>query len=883
MHCALSLAIVLLLSFSIPAQAQSSDLRAAEQRAQEAYYSEDYRHARALAGQTAQAIKAQVGDDHDGLQTQLGIMAASSEQLRDYATAERHYRDLLSLFERKYGRDTINSAFGMEALARVLLKNGRVREAEDLYSRVVSARKIMLVSGIDPFKARHQQNHAHVALATGDWKRAYAGFRAAFKTLTAGDTPPPVQSQDYLADLLSGEMNATNFLGLARAAWHLGKLPGENPDALLSETFEIIQLKWRTAAADALMKAAQRRRDASVGGQLDTEERQRQLMAEQEDTMQSWFAKRDEDPQFRELWARFMAANKAMSPERALGGYKEDMELSNRLMATSQRCTPHLTPACRKEMADIQAKINARQKERAAQLQPIQELQRLVEERERQLPGYAEYQRRHTELQVEISKLSSTASVPGQAKSRPARPAPTGYSETGSLSTSQVQSLLEPGEALVTYLVNDEDAYVWVITRKQSRWMPVALDGETATDRVAALRCGLDATAWYDANRARRCRELLGVTYGDDEARAGKPLPFDLMRAHDLYRQLFGELGAGLEGKRLIIVSSGALASLPFSVLVTESPQEALPSSIAGYRDAAWLGTRQAITILPSVASLKALRSSPRPSQAREPFIGWGDPTLQGTPDCPPVVLPSACPGAEANRRAPSTRERSARFAGAGSKLRTGTTDVETLRAACPLPDTAHELRCVARSVGGSEAAIHLRADANEAAIKSAPLDQYRIVHFATHGLLARETGQFSSGLAEPALLLTPPARATRLDNGLLTASEIAQLKLDADWVVLSACNTAAAGGLETEMLSGLARGFFYAGARSVLVSHWAVDSDAAVHLTSRMFAELSSAPQVDRGEALRRSMAALVRDRAPYEAHPSYWAPFVIVGEGRR
>jgi CHAT domain-containing protein len=98
----------------------------------------------------------------------------------------------------------------------------------------------------------------------------------------------------------------------------------------------------------------------------------------------------------------------------------------------------------------------------------------------------------------------------------------------------------------------------------------------------------------------------------------------------------------------------------------------------------------------------------------------------------------------------------------------------------------------------------------------------------------------------------------------------------------MSACNTASGAGPESnEALSGLARAFFYAGARTLLVSHWEVNSEAAVKLTTRAFAEMRSTPALARDEALRLSMAALIANGAPYEAHPAYWAPFVIVGEG--
>ena len=136
-------------------------------------------------------------------------------------------------------------------------------------------------------------------------------------------------------------------------------------------------------------------------------------------------------------------------------------------------------------------------------------------------------------------------------------------------------------------------------------------------------------------------------------------------------------------------------------------------------------------------------------------------------------------------------------------------------------------------------------------------------------------------------MILTPPPRGTsdakalERDDGFLTSSEIATLHLDADWVVLSACNTAGGNGETAEALSGMARAFFFAGARALLVSHWEVDSDAAVKLTTRAFAEQAAHPGIGTALAFRNSMKALITNGALEHAHPSHWAPFVVVGEG--
>jgi CHAT domain-containing protein len=176
---------------------------------------------------------------------------------------------------------------------------------------------------------------------------------------------------------------------------------------------------------------------------------------------------------------------------------------------------------------------------------------------------------------------------------------------------------------------------------------------------------------------------------------------------------------------------------------------------------------------------------------------------------------------------------------------------------------------------------VRLGANATEREVKRlsarGELAHYRIVHFATHGALA---GQLD-GAHEPGLILTPPATATEEDDGYLSASEIADLKLDADWVILSACNTAAGTANSAEALSGLARAFIYAGARALLVSHWEVNSNAAVKLITAAIREISRDPKIGRAEALRRSMLALIDTGSPEEAHPAFWAPLVVVGEG--
>lgn len=456
-----------------------------------------------------------------------------------------------------------------------------------------------------------------------------------------------------------------------------------------------------------------------------------------------------------------------------------------------------------------------------------------------------------------------------------------------SISVAGVQLSLHDDEALVLFLDTDdrfkplpEGAFIWVITKKDVRWVRSDIGTKAQQDRVAALRCGLDRDGnWVwapDKQRwiARRaaCEELRPEGLSD-----GDPLPFNPVIAHELYKELFGQVADLIEGKQLLIVPSGALTSLPFQVLVTKPP---LPGQ--DYRSLAWLARGHALTVLPSAASLIALRRNAGRSAAPEPFIGFGNPVLNG--HCGPVFIPKRCPDDDIKQAgAASPASRTARSLGeAPEYFRDGLADVAALRKACPLPDTAHELACVARSLGAPPSRLVLGKDMTEAAVKKMQLDRYRIIHFATHGLLAGEAERFAKARAEPALLFTPPDKATDEDDGLLSASEIARLKLDADWVIMSACNTAGGDKPGAEALSGLAKAFFYAGARALLVSHWPVDSYAATMLTSRTFAEMRRDTSIGRAEAFRRAMLALIDDsKQPRTAHPSVWAPFVVVGEG--
>lgn len=383
------------------------------------------------------------------------------------------------------------------------------------------------------------------------------------------------------------------------------------------------------------------------------------------------------------------------------------------------------------------------------------------------------------------------------------------------------------------------------------------------------LRCAAALTDPACGTARGRTRGAFSLEYAETLGPAIQD--FDLSLANAAYEALLAPVADAFEGKStLILVPDKALAAMPFHLMLTQPP-----ASDATLSSAPWLIRRMAVSVVPTVASLASLRGSDaRPSAATSPFLGIGDPLIgaqRGGPqpfDCGAVLEP----GLFAMALAPASglQQRGA-----------GPAAGKALAALSALPDTRCELQAAARLFGTPDGLL-IQAEATEAQLKSlsasGALARHRVLSFATHGLIAGEIGSNDAGL-----VLTPPGLPDGDDDGLLTTAEIADLRLDADFVLLSACNTAAGQVGSDEGLSGLASAFFLAGARSLLVSHWRVYSDAASRLTTGLFTELDKDPAIGRAEALRRSMLAVLDDpkSSTHVLHPAYWGPFMIVGEG--
>jgi CHAT domain-containing protein len=397
----------------------------------------------------------------------------------------------------------------------------------------------------------------------------------------------------------------------------------------------------------------------------------------------------------------------------------------------------------------------------------------------------------------------------------------------GPTDLAAAQAQLSPGDAMLIFIVGENTSYALVVRHDGFAAVPLAIGEDALATDVADLRSAFVPVAGH--------------------------LPqFSLKNSYALYQSLIAPVESHLNGvDHLIVVPGAALSSLPLSLLVSQDPGDS-----HDYSAAAWLVKRFAISTMPSPRALvtlhdEAMHHAPAP----RPFLGIGAPSFQGA---------SGPAGAKALADL------------SGACRAAGPVPADLLRALPPLPSTANEVQSVGRQIGGGNDTILLGAQATEANLRAQPLDQYNVVYFATHGILP---GQLHCE-SEPALALSPPpgTAASTAADGMLTASEIAQLKLNADLVVLSACNTAEGGdGLGGGALEGLSDSFFAAGARSVLATHWEVPSAATTTLMTDVFSPANRARGLAQG--LRQAQLSLIAQGST--AHPFNWAAFTIIGDG--
>ena len=410
------------------------------------------------------------------------------------------------------------------------------------------------------------------------------------------------------------------------------------------------------------------------------------------------------------------------------------------------------------------------------------------------------------------------------------------------ISLADLQKVLRPGEAYYRMTIVGDHVYAMMATPAGARSVRLETSGKQLDDQVAALR---DTISKIENGQR--------TTY-----------PFDVALSHQIYTELFGPFAAALPSvKHLIFEPDGAMLRLPINLLVMDQAsvdsynQRAKASDQAAYdfRGIAWLGRDRDISTAVSPRSFAQLRSVP-PSAGRKQYLGLGE----NTP-----------PDASAEGQIPAATDR----------------DCILPLSSWAKPISAKELEIagsILRRFDPNGVEIVTRDQFTDTAIKARDdLNQYRILHFATHGVV---TARAAKCAAQPALLTSFGGAGS---NGLLTFRDIFDLRLDADVVILSACDTAGKAssaatqqaGLSTGgdvALDGLVRAFVGAGGRLVVASHWPVPDD--YNATQRLITGLFSAPPgTPTVTALRLSQQQLMDDANT--SHPFYWSAFAAVGDG--
>jgi CHAT domain-containing protein len=439
-------------------------------------------------------------------------------------------------------------------------------------------------------------------------------------------------------------------------------------------------------------------------------------------------------------------------------------------------------------------------------------------------------------------------------------------------SVAEIKATLADGEAMLSFYFGQNGSFVWAVPKSG----PVAF---------AAVKAKIGDVE----NKIRKLREALEP----QAAMISDIPPFDLKLAYELYDLLLKPVESGWKpAKNLVVVTNGALGLLPLSLLPTQPAEvkEDEDPLFVGYRKVSWLARTHAVTTIPSAAALRTLRQLPPGKPDRGGLVAFGDPYFNKDQEAEAegeatkveakldTKVQSADAGSNVMRGVPLKRRSSPKLEGVDSA------EIGLLPR---LPDTADELKSVALALQEDPSKVlFLGKDASEGTVKKMNLSGFKIIAFATHGLVPGEL----NGLTQPALALSSPLVTGEDGDGLLTMEEILGLKLDADWVILSACNTGAGAGAGAEAASGLGRAFFYAGTRALLVTNWSVHSQSARQLVTDLFRRQAEDPKIGRSEALRQAMMALM-DGPGYlnsegktefaYAHPLFWAPYTIIGDG--
>jgi tetratricopeptide (TPR) repeat protein len=840
-----------------------------------------------------------LGPDHPTTATSLNDLALLYQDQGRYAEAEPLYKRALAILEKALGSDHPDTATSLNNLAELYRAQGRYAEAEPLYTRALAITEKAL--GPDhPNTARSLDNLALLYKAQGRYAGAEPLLRRSLtirqKTL-APNHPLIATSFNNLASLMHDQGRYAEAEPLYKRALVIREkaLGPDHPliAASLNNLALLYTAQGRYAEAEPLLKRTLAITERALGPDHPS-------TAISLNNLALLYQANGRFAEAEPLYKRALAINEMiLGPDHpvtatslnnlawaysAQGKFAEALPLARRGVAgLAQRFNRAESEGSKSELGgaryqfssylrvfsgarglpgENEAKLNAEAFGVAQWARGSEAGEALQKMAARFAAGSGDLSKAVSERETALARLRFLDNTILEAASKPANQRNADQEaawrkETGDLAlklatfdeglkkdfpeyfalispapaaASDAAKLLGPKEALVVYAIGGDvtdSSYAFVLKSDGSlAFLDLKAKGDAIAEDVKALRQSLKLT--------RTEKDPVDPSRTIERRLAPNELtPFDLARANRLYH--------------LILVADGPLESLPFNVLVKSI---GAGSGNEAYQKSTWLSDKYVLTTLPSVISLKALRGGKAIAQAPDKFLGVGNPVLTGAR---PVQ---------------------------GTELILKGGDCEDPATLAPLPSTEAELNNMAQALGAPKSAIFMGANASEKKVyelnASRQLQRARVVAFSTHALASCGKGTF-----EPAIVLTPSSTNPKPanDDGLLTASEITGLSFNADWVILSACNTAAADGTPgAKPLSGLARAFFYAGARSLLVSHWPVGELASEKLVTSLFSEDNR--KLPRAKALSQAMKTVRAD--PTYAHPALWAPFTIVGEGR-
>jgi CHAT domain-containing protein/Flp pilus assembly protein TadD len=861
------------------------------------YYNQGrYADAEPLYKRSLAIFEKALGPDHPDVATSLNNLAGLYGKQGRYADAELLYKRSLAIREKALGPDHRNVASSLNNLAELYRAQGRYEDAEPLYKRSLAIREKAL--GPDHPDVAASLNN--LAALYGNQER-YADVEPLYKRSLAiyekalGPNHPDVAaSLNNLAHLYDNQGRYADAEPLYKRSLAIREkaFGSDHPDVAtsLNNLAFLYYNQGRYADAEPLYKRSLAIREKALGPDHPDDAQSLNNLAALYDN-QGRYA--DAEPLYKRslaIWEKALgpvhpnvatALNNLAELYRNQGRYTDALPIIERAIANRQSSKvvtfPVLIGAKKSNLIDqkqffadsynvLQFTSSSAAAEAVTKLAQrfaagTDELATLVRKdqdlgaegvkvdkaiiaavskapNERNQAAENQFRKRLAEIRTERDQIHSVLSQKFPDYVALSKPQP--------LTLQDTQKLLADDEAVVAFDIGDKHSYAWVVTRTEGFWTEIPVTSKILNEQVQQLRQSLTV----ETNK-----------------------PYDAALAHKIYQETFGPMAAKIaDKKRLSIVANGALTSIPFGVLVVSDP------SGKPLKETDWLIKSYAVIVIPSIYSLKTMRAKGGISSAPKSMIAFADPVFSKT------ARKEAQVQQVAQRNLPSLYQ--------GSQI-----DIKALGEMLPpLPGTRKEVQAIAKGLDVGSADIKLGLDATETVVKQSKLDQYKIVYFATHGLVSGELEKFSKVKAEPALVLTIPDNPNELDDGLLQASEVAQLKLNADWVVLSACNTASADSVGAEALSGLARAFLYAGAKSLIVSHWEVDDQVTANLMTRIFLLMKANPKLSHGEALQQAMLAIIenassgsresRGLAQPEAqedaafHPRLWAPFVVVGE---